>query len=102
MSDIEKHKRNIIEYLHLKENARKNVKCPDCWHGRINCVCQKLPRFRYRNNTNVIVYMDSKEMYNCGDDGKLLMIASPEQTSRYIYGMEDDELVAHLGKSFLT
>jgi len=42
--------------------------------------------------------MDSKEMYNPGDDGKLLMSASPAQTSRFIYGMEDDELVVHLGK----
>jgi hypothetical protein len=102
ISDAEKHKLNIIEYLRLKDSARKDAKCADCWHGKINCVCEKLPKFRYCENTKVIVYMDSKEMYNSGDDGKLLMCASPSQTSRFIYGMEDDELVAHLGMVVLS
>lgn len=97
LSDSEKHKQNITEYLRLKENARKDAKCAQCWHGKQVCICDKLPHFRYHENIRVIVYMDSKEMFNSGDDGNLLLCASPDQTSRFIYAMEDDELVAHLG-----
>jgi hypothetical protein len=43
------------------------------------------------------VYMDSKEMYNAGDDGKLLMIACPDKAKRFIYALDDDALKTYLG-----
>jgi hypothetical protein len=41
--------------------------------------------------------MDCKEVFNAGDDGKLLLSVLPNQSKRFIYGLEDEELVQHLG-----
>ena len=43
--------------------------------------------------------MDYKEMYNAGDDAKLLLIGCPEKTRRFLYALEDEALVNHLGES---
>jgi hypothetical protein len=48
----------------------------------------------------LIVYMDCKEVFNAGDDGKLLLSVLPKQSKRFIYGLEDEELVHHLGLLF--
>lgn len=40
--------------------------------------------------------MDSKEVFNAGDDAKLLLCASPQQTKRFIYGLEDEDLVSYV------
>ncbi len=49
---------------------------------------------------NLIVYMDCKELYNAGDDGKLLLSVLPKQTRRFIYGLEEEDLLHHLGQFF--
>ena len=42
--------------------------------------------------------MDYKEMYNAGDDAKLMLIGCPAKTRRFLYALEDEALVNHLGK----
>lgn len=75
-----------------------DCRCSDCWLSRPDCICAKLPRLQLSDNINeIIVYMDPKEMYNAGDDAKLLLISAPLKTKRFIYGLEDDELCTHLG-----
>jgi DTW domain-containing protein YfiP len=73
-------------------------RCNNCWHALDMCICASLPRLQFRENVNIIVYMDSKEIYNAGDDAKLLLCACPEKTKRFIYGLEDEELVDYLGE----
>jgi DTW domain-containing protein YfiP len=47
-------------------------------------------------NINLVVYMDSKEMWNAGDDAKLLRIVCPDQTKQFVYAGEDQELVDYI------
>lgn len=92
-----KNQRNhAIKNLELKYNSVRDGKCLMCWHPKINCICQLLPRINFSENIRLLVYIDYKEMYNAGDDGKLLSIACPTQTKRYVYSIDDDDLVADL------
>lgn len=59
----------------------------------MNCICNALPVVELNSNIDLVVYMDSKEMWNAGDDAKLLHIVCPNQTKRFIYAADDLELV---------
>lgn len=84
-------------------------RCDACWHMRPICICTSLPQVALRADIELVVYMDSKvkieiswgtfcgimfreinrlstfqEVYNSGDDAKLLSIICPNQTKRYL------------------
>lgn len=73
-------------------------RCPQCYHSYQYCICKSLPHVHLHENIQLIVYMDCKEVFNAGDDGKLLLSVLPKQSKRFIYGLEDEELVRHLGR----
>ena len=96
LSGQEQHKQNVLNYLEIKRNSRLGKRCEACWHDPRNCICSRLPAVNLHKNINFVVYIDSKEMWNAGDDAKLLKIVSPEQTKMFVYAGHDEELVQYI------
>jgi len=65
--------------------------CPTCWMPRPRCVCAAMPPLQFDTNVELIVYIHNLELYNAGDDAKILLRAAPERTSLYVYGREGDD-----------
>lgn len=77
-----------------KEELRRRKRCLTCWHPKhLYCVCNHTPHLQYKmGNVKFIVYMHYLEYANAGDDAKLLMCCSPERTSLYLHGVEQDDV----------
>lgn len=93
---MQNHREKVLQYLDLKKIGKVGKRCQLCWHDPRNCICQSLPPIDLNNNINLVVYMDSKEMWNAGDDAKLLRIVCPNQTKQFVYAAEDQELVEYI------
>jgi DTW domain-containing protein YfiP len=112
-ADQQKHRRVIAEYLRLKErkfvsgyvnspfmlSSKLRNRCHICFHSLQYCICKSLPAIHLSEHLQIIVYMDCKEVYNAGDDGKLLLAVLPNQSRRFIYGLDDEALVQHIGRT---
>jgi hypothetical protein len=70
-------------------------RCARCWFSTTNgsccCICSRLPALRFTTNTRFIIYQHNIELFNCGDDAKLLLCAAEDRTGLYVYGKEGDE-----------
>jgi DTW domain-containing protein YfiP len=95
-TELISHSQNVLKYLEIKKKSKLDKRCEQCWHDPRNCICAALPPVHLNANINLVVYMDSKEMYNAGDDAKLLHIVCPNQTKQFIYAGEDDQLVEYI------
>jgi hypothetical protein len=56
-----------------------------------------LPLIPFNSHFRFVVYQDYKEFMNPGDDAKLLLCTSNDQTHLILYPFEDDKLVELLG-----
>lgn len=89
------HKNFVLKSLAKKKRFRTG-KCQMCWHDPRNCICSELPSISINKKIEIVVYIDSKEILNAGDDAKLLKIVCPDKSSRFIYAAEDEELVKYI------
>ena len=94
--DLRNHRENVLKYLEVKKASKIGKRCEFCWHDPRNCICSTLPTVELNKHINLVVYMDSKEMWNAGDDAHLLNIVCPNQTKQFIYAGEDQELVDYI------
>jgi len=86
------------QYLERKFGCMSH-RCPDCWHERVRCICHEIVSpIAFRDNLNFIVYMDYKEVYNAGDDAKIMQCYCSRQSKRFIYPIEDDLLIDFVRK----
>lgn len=93
--DIETFKYYAKSYLEWRSESW-SCRCPRCWHDSARCICEHLPEVLFSNNVNFLVYMDYKEVYNAGDDAKLLTCVCPLKTKRIVYPLEDDDLIKYI------
>jgi len=84
------------EYVEKKRAAKvaTGIRCGQCWLDKAElCICARLPRIAFNRCFRFVVYQDFKEYLNPGDDAKLLLCTSPEQTTLILYPFEDQKLV---------
>ena len=96
VSDIEKFKHYALAYVRNKEAKCSSYRCPNCWHEKVRCLCNSLPQVCFSDRVKLIIYMDYKEIYNAGDDAKLISCACPDQSIRAVYPIEDDKLLKYI------
>jgi DTW domain-containing protein YfiP len=50
-----------------------------------------MPPLPFVKNVEFIIYMHNLELYNAGDDAKILLSAAPDRTSLFVFGREGDD-----------
>ena len=94
MSDGDLNLLHAKEYCAKKKAAQSGIRCDMCWLDRKElCICAKLPQIAFNSHFRFVIYQDFKEYLNPGDDGKLLLCTSPEQTHLILYPFEDQKLL---------
>jgi hypothetical protein len=97
----ENNKSNIqhaMKYVDKKNTEKSEIRCGYCWlDKKESCICNQLLPIKFSNNLQFIVYMDFKEYFNPGDDAKLLLCTSRDQTHLVLYPQEDQKLFDLLG-----
>ena len=81
----------------LRRSQQQYKRCPNCWLDiKESCICDSITQARLSDHIRLIVYMDYKEYYNPGDDGKLLLCTMPNITKLFLYPHMDEELIEFL------
>ena len=87
------------------EEARQKSRCLACWHTQSCCICTWIHPLTLRLNVRFLVYLHPAELYNAGDDAKLLKLARPDGCELLVCGRRaDDErliAIAKLGNTIL-
>jgi DTW domain-containing protein YfiP len=97
--DIQNKDKNLylaaIRVKRKEEQFIASQRCEKCWFSKTNgscaCICELLPPLPFEANTEFIVYMHNGELYNAGDDAKLLLNAAPDRTKIFVFGKEGDD-----------
>ena len=74
-----------------RKEAQMEGRCLACWLPKRNCVCSSMPPLPFGKNVEFLIYMHNLELYNAGDDAKILLNAAPERTSLFVFGREGDD-----------
>lgn len=76
----------------MEAQMAESGRCMTCWFPPADCVCSQMTPIEFsRKNVEFIVYMHSLELYNVGDDAKILLSAAPSRTSLFVFGREGDD-----------
>lgn len=78
-----------------KEERFGGTRCPKCWFpvnqtGTNFCICPQMPPLQLSRRCRFLIYMHHRELYNCGDDAKILLCAAPRQTELFVFGRPGD------------
>ena len=100
MENIGQQRRDFIsisqEHTSRIISKQAGKRCGQCWlDSREACICHKLPKLTFIR-TKFLIYQDYKEFLNPGDDAKLLMCTSREQTQLVLYPHQDQILLDSL------
>jgi len=95
VANIETFKYYAKSYLEWRAKSWSS-RCFSCWHDSARCICEWLPEVIFSERVKFLVYMDYKEVFNAGDDAKLLSCVCPHRTKRIIYPLEDGDLLEYV------
>ena len=60
-----------------EEEMHRSDRCRTCWFSPATCICDAIKSLHCSKNVKFLVYMHYKELFNAGDDAKLLFGAFP-------------------------
>jgi DTW domain-containing protein YfiP len=72
------------------ELAKRN-RCAKCWFHANDCVCSKFPPLQFSVNVSFLIYIHYIELYNAGNDVKILLNAAEAETEMFIFGKNGDD-----------
>jgi DTW domain-containing protein YfiP len=74
----------------VDELAKRN-RCAKCWFHANDCICSKFPPLDFSLNVAFFIYIHYIELYNAGNDVKILLNAAAKQTEMFIFGRDGDD-----------
>ena len=74
----------------MAEQVTRN-RCAQCWFHADDCICSQFVRLKFRLDVRFLIYMHYIELFNAGNDAKILLSAAGEATELFVYGRKGDD-----------